>query len=135
MTKLTRLTFLFTLINLGLFGWLVAQSGRVAAQDTVPVLRGRALEIVDEQGRVRASITRYPSSGATFDDVVILRLHDRAGRPTVKLATHETSSGATGAGLGLLGDSDSTQAFIGADGPGAKVELKNADGRRHQLQP
>ena len=70
MTKLGRLTFLFSLVNLGLFGWLVAQTGRVSAQDTVPVLRGRGLEIVDDQGRVRASITRYGKSDAgTYNDV------------------------------------------------------------------
>ena len=131
-----RLPLLLTLINLGLFVWLVAQAGRVTAQDGVtPVLRGRALEIVDEQGRVRASITRYPQPGGTFNDVVIFRLHDRTGRPLVKLDTHETTGGVQGAGLGLLGDADTTQAYIGTEGLGAKVELKNGDGRRQQLQP
>jgi hypothetical protein len=31
----------------------------------LPVLRGRALEIVDDQGRVRASITVMPPSGSS----------------------------------------------------------------------
>jgi hypothetical protein len=42
----------------------------------------------------------------------------------VKLDTHETANGLKGSGVGLLGDSDSMQAFIGTDGPSAKVDLK-----------
>jgi hypothetical protein len=138
MTKLARLTFVFTVVNLGLFVWLVAQTGRASAQDAAPVLRGRGLEIVDDQGRVRASITRYgKDSGrsSAYDDMVIFRLHDRAGKPMIKLDTHETVNGLKGSGLGLLGASDETQAYIGTDGLNAKVDLKSGDGRRQQLQP
>ena len=135
MTKLGRLTFLLSLVNLGLFVWLVGQTGRVAAQDA-NVLRGRGLEIVDDQGRVRASITRYgKSDGGTYNDIVIFRLHDEAGKPMIKLDTHVTTNGLKGSGLGLLGASDETQAYIGTNGPNAKVDLKNGDGRRQQLQP
>ena len=136
MTKLARLTFVFTVVNLGLFVWLVAQTGRVAAQDTASVLRGRGLEIVDDVGRVRASITRYgKSDGGTYDDIVVFRLHDQAGKPMIKLDTHVSATGLKGSGLGLLGASDETQAYIGTNGPNAKVDLKNGDGRRQQLQP
>jgi hypothetical protein len=136
MSKLTRLTLLMTTVNLGLFVWLVAQTGRVAAQD-VPILRGRGLEVLDDQGRVRASITTYGKGqdGGTYDDVVVFRLHDRAGKPMIKLDTHETVNGVKGSGLGLLGATDETQAFLGTSGPNAKVDLKNRDGRRRQLEP
>ena len=136
MTKLARLTFVFTLVNLGLFVWLVAQTNRVAAQD-VPVLRGRGLEVLDDQGRVRASITTYGkgNGGGTYEDIVVFRLHDRAGKPMIKLDTHTTVNGLKGSGLGLLGASDETQAYIGTNGPTAKVDVKNGDGRRQQLHP
>ena len=136
MTKLARLTFLFSLVNLGLFVWLVAQTGRVSAQDVPAVLRGRGLEIVDDQGRIRASITRYgKSDGGTYNDIVVFRLHDEAGKPMIKLDTHVSTSGLKGSGLGLLGASDEVQAYIGTNGRTAKVDLKNGDGRRQQLQP
>ena len=139
MSRLARLTFVFTVVNLGLFVWLIAQTGRVSAQDTPPVLRGRGLEILDDEGRVRASITRYGTSSNgsrdAYADIVVFRLHDRAGKPMIKLDTHVTVNGLKGSGLGLLGESDETQAYIGTNGPNAKVGLKNGDGRSQQLQP
>ena len=94
MTKLARLTLLFSLVDMGLFVWLVAQTGRVSAQDVPAVLRGRGLEIVDDQGRIRASITRYgKSDGGTYNDIVVFRLHDEAGKPMIKLDTHVSTSG------------------------------------------
>ena len=137
MTKLARLTFVFTLVNLGLFVWLLAQTNRVAAQDVAPMLRGRGLEVLDDQGRVRASITTYGKGdgGGTYEDIVVFRLHDRVGKPMVKLDTHTNVNGLKGSGLGLLGASDETQAYIGTNGPNAKVDLKNGDGRRQQVQP
>ena len=137
MTKLARLTLVLSLVNLGLFVCLIAQTNRGAAQDVVPVLRGRGLEVLDDQGRVRASITTYGkgNDGGTYDDIVVFRLHDRVGKPMIKLDTHTTANGLKGSGLGLLGASDETQAYIGTNGPNAKVDLKNGDGRRQQVQP
>ena len=52
-------------LNLALLSLGVAQQIRPAlAQGEPPVLRGRALEIVDGQGRVRASISVLPPTGA-----------------------------------------------------------------------
>jgi hypothetical protein len=114
---------------------LLAQFQPVAAQDVAPVLRGRALEIVDDQGRVRASITRYADDGG-YPEVVVFRLHDRNGKPTIKLDTHEAGHNiAKGSGLGLLGDTDDTQAFIGTSGAVSKVRLKNSDGKLQQMTP
>lgn len=97
------------------------------------MLRGRALEIVDEQGHLRASIT-VPNGSGTYN--VIFRLHDRSGKPIVKLDTHEAAAGIPkGSGLGILGDSDDTQAFIGTEGSISKVELKNRDGQRELIEP
>jgi hypothetical protein len=35
----------------------------------------------------------------------------------------------------LLGNSDDTQAFIGTEGPVAKMGLKNGDGKRQGMEP
>jgi hypothetical protein len=127
--NLARLSSVLTVLNLVLLAYLVAQETQVAAQDIPSVLRGRALEIVDGQGRVRASITAY-------SDIVVFRLHDLQGKPMVKLDTHEAEfQGTKGSGLGLLGETDDTQAYIGTQGATTKVELKNRNGERQQLQP
>jgi hypothetical protein len=97
------------------------------------VLRGHALEIVDERGRVRASIQVQPSGtvdGKPYPETVILRLIDPNGRPFVKLAGSER-----GAGLGLLGESDTTHLLLKAEGPSTSVKLTNKDGKERLLEP
>jgi hypothetical protein len=71
-----------------------------AASDVAPVLRGRHLEIVDDRGRVRASITVHrPDPGAAMvdgkpaTDSVVLRLINPDGGPGVKLASSENAVG------------------------------------------
>jgi len=61
--RLERLLIFLTLTNMALLMLSLAQfRTTVAAQDGASVLRGRALQIVDGQGRVRASITVLPAS-------------------------------------------------------------------------
>src|ERR1051326_1273017 len=76
--------------NLALLIVLLGQAGPVRARSPA-VLRGRALEIVDDQGKVRASIQVYPASktskGETYPETTLLRLIDPNGRPSVKLST------------------------------------------------
>ena len=130
-----KLSVVVIVLNLLLLVALLANRQPASAQDIAPVLRGRALQIVDEQGRVRASIGISTNDGA-YPENVVFRLHDRAGKPTVKLETHEGGvSYPKGSGLGLLGDSDDTQAFIGTEGPTSKVDLKNRGGQRQQIRP
>src|SRR5207302_10410860 len=54
--KSQRLAIGLTVINLLLLIFLLAQIRRTRASEVAPVLRGRGLEIVDAQGRVRAAI-------------------------------------------------------------------------------
>ncbi len=72
----------------------------VGAQGIAPVLRGHALEIVDDQGRVRASISVFPADpkvkmpeGTTgYPKTVLFRLITSQGRPNVKIAATEVGS-------------------------------------------
>ena len=107
--KMQRLLAALTVVNLALLVFLLAQL-RTAAAETAPVLRGRALEIVDERGRVRAGIQVLPpvkTDGKASGETVILRLIDPNGRPPVKLtaSTH-------GAALLLMGETDDTYARL-----------------------
>ena len=78
--KIQRFLIALTILNLVLLLRLLFQPLPTMAQSVAPVLRGRALEIVDEQGRVGASITVLPASiepKEPFPDTVILRLSTR----------------------------------------------------------
>jgi hypothetical protein len=121
-----------TVVNLGLAGY---QS--VPHRTTSPeMIRGRGLEIVDERGKVRASITLMPEDpkvlwkGKPYPETVLLRLITADGRPNVKLG-----AGKNGSGLLIAGESDPTYVQVLAEGGETTVRLKNKDGRERVIRP
>ncbi|MGH9837173.1 MAG: hypothetical protein ACREEM_00135 [Blastocatellia bacterium] len=134
--KIQRFAIALTLINLALLTFLVIQNRPAEAQEVAPVIRGRALEIVDLQGRVRASLLVQPADqaakmpdGKPYPDTVILRLIDPNGRPGVKLGTSVQSSG-----LALVG-SDSTYIVMKAEEKDSSLKLTNKGGREQVIKP
>ena len=135
--KIQRLSIVLTVINLLLLAFSLAQFHPTEAQGVAPVLRGRALEIVDKEGRIRASINVHPAGpsvpvpdGKIYPETVILRLIDPNGRPSVKLGASEQ-----GSGLGLGGDSDLTYVVLKAEGASSSLKLTNKDGREQLVKP
>src|SRR5580765_2084653 len=123
-----------TAVNLGLVGY---QSIHAPSPASSPdVIRGRALEIVDDRGKVRASITLHPEDpkviwkGKPYPETVLLRLITADGRPNVKLG-----AGKNGAGLLIGGESDPTYVQVLAEGKETTLRLKNKDGRERVIQP
>jgi len=106
------------------FGWAHA------AEDT-PVLRGRGLQIVDEQGRVRASISVLPQSGDQAE-TVLLRLITERGRPTVKIGASEPASGMSVAGP--TGTSD-TYVVLEAREKTTSIRLRDEAGNERVVRP
>jgi hypothetical protein len=131
--RLHKLLIALTAANLVLLAWLLSQLGPAQAQAAAPVVRAQALEIVDQQGRLRASLNIQPASthqGEHYPETVLLRLIDPNGKPIVKLG------GAVGsAGLGLNDGSDTTYALIEAKGADAYVRLTTTDGRKQIIKP
>jgi hypothetical protein len=135
-----RLGAILTTVNLGLLMFVLVVLAHirptVAAQDVAPVLRGRALEIVDEQGRVRASLNVYPASiqknGESYPETVLLRLITERGRPSVKISASEQSSG-----LALVGPTGTKETYVqlGAKDTVSSLRLKNEDGRELLFKP
>jgi hypothetical protein len=121
-----------------LLAFSIAQSGLVQAQGAAPVLRGRALEIVDDRGRVRASITvmpgdpgfRMPDGTTGYPETVLLRLINSQGRPNIKIAATER-----GAAQLIGGESDPTFVQILAEGPSTSLRLSNKDGQVQVVKP
>ncbi len=129
--KLQRLLVALTVINLGLLLFLMAQSRRASAQDIAPVLRGRALEIVDAQGRTRATLNIQPA-GNGHSEIVLFRLINERQRPAVKISTSEEGSGLMLAGGAATHD---TYAVIDASGTANQLKLRNEDGREQVIKP
>jgi hypothetical protein len=134
-----RLLFGLTLLNAVLLALSLFQSGVAAmAQGTAPILRGSGLEIVDDAGRVRASITILPADphvkmpdGTTgTTETVLLRLINSQGRPNIKIAAHERGAGAL-----VAGNTDPAWVQILAEDGSAMVRLTNQDGRVQVLKP
>ena len=135
--RIQPVVFVLTLFNVALATLSVAQVRTAAAvDDVVPVLRARALQIVDDQGRVRASIAVYPAStqasGHDAAETVLLRLITERGRPSVKIGASEQ-----GAGLALVGPTGTKETYIqmGANGTVSSLTLKNEDGRERVVKP
>jgi hypothetical protein len=132
------LLVVLTVVNLALLTFSLARTDATGAQGAAPVLRGRALEIVDDHGRVRASITVFPANpqakmpdGTTgYPETVLLRLISSAGRPNVKIAAKER-----GAAVSFGGESDPTNVQILAEGESTSPTLRDGDGREQLVKP
>src|SRR5438105_4289959 len=124
-----RFLIALTVVNVASLTISLARAG---AEGVAPVLRGRALEIVDDRGRVRASITVFPADPAVkmpdgttgYPETVLLRLINSKGGPNVKLAASED-----GAGLVLGGESNPTHVQVLARGATTSLKLSNRDGQ------
>ena len=131
-----RFGIVLAVVNLSLLALLISQVNRPAIASEA-MLRGRGLEIVDEKGRVRASISVMPeeksANGSTVPETVLLRLITDRGRPAVKISTSE----AGGSGMSLAGPTGTHQTYvsIGAKDTATTLKLKNEDGKERVLVP
>ena len=130
-----HLAMLITALNSGMLLYALAQGPAATAGEVAPVLRGRALELVDERGRVRAEIKVLPADPALkmpdgttgYPETVQLRLIDSKGGPNVKLVATED-----GSGLVLGGESSYVQILARGGSPFLKIVSK--DGREETIQ-
>jgi hypothetical protein len=137
MMKTQKLLFALTVANAALLMFsLTHPFGHAAAQDVAPVLRGRALEIVDDHGRIRAEIKvlpaqpklKMPDGTAGYPEAVQLRLFSSQNSHHIKLVTTED-----GAGLVLGGEKGYTQLLSRSTDPFIKIVTK--DGREQTIRP
>jgi hypothetical protein len=136
--KTPRLLVVLTVVN---FGMLVHQAVRLPAaqaEGAPAILRGSGIEIVDDQGRLRAQLkvepagTHVDSAGTkiAYPETVIFRLITADGKPRVKLTTSDP-----GSGLMLLGSSDTTRALLKADGATTTLILRNDEAKQRSISP
>jgi len=131
----TRTLTALTVINSVLLAVLLIQQFRPAFAESQPqILRGRGLQIVDGQGRVRASISvlEPEKSAGTDSETVLLRLITERGRPTVKIGASEPSSGVMVAGPT---NTRTTFAILNAGASTSSLKLSNEDGQQQLVSP
>ena len=141
--KNQRIFTVLTLVNFVVLIFLVLNQIRpVEASSPTAVLRGSGLEIVDAQGKVRASIQIVPAGPARradgslvkdekiYPEAVLFRLIRPDGRPSVKIETSEQGSGLT-----LSGGIDPTYIVLSAAGGDPSLALTNKDGRQQLIKP
>jgi hypothetical protein len=136
--KTQRLTISLTVLNLVILMFVLLRTNSAATSEVVPVLRGRALEIVDDQGRVRAMIRVFPPSPTAkmpdgtvgYPETVLLRLIDSKGAPNVKIAATED-----GSAVSFAGESNPTHVQLLARGTSTSLKLVNKDGREQLIKP
>jgi hypothetical protein len=136
--KTQRLLITLTAVNLGLLAYQLVQPRLASAStgDVPAVLRGRALEIVDARGKVRASLTVIPEDpkviwkGKPYPETVLLRLISPEGRPNVKLGASQM-----GAGLVIGGEANPTYVQVLAEGGESMVKLINKNGTERLIKP
>jgi hypothetical protein len=134
--KLQWSALALTLVNLALLAFSVSAMRPAAAQGKAPVLRGSGLEIVDDQGRVRASISVMPAgtsaAGARYPETVLFRLITERARPSVKIGASEEE-----AGMSLAGPTGTKDTYIilAAKGTSSSVKIRDESGREQVWKP
>jgi len=136
--KAQRTLVALTVVNLGLLLVSLAREVRPAvAQQQVPaILRGRGLEIVDDQGRVRAAIKVMPATATANGDpgveTVLFRLITEQGRPSVKIGASEQV-----AGLSFSGPTGTRETYVVLQSRGREsiLKIRNEDGKEQIVKP
>src|SRR5467141_4521018 len=136
--KIQRFAIGLTALNLLIRMSVLFRANSAATPELPPGLRVRGLELVDDQGRVRAMLKVFPADpkvkmpdGTTgYPETVLLRLIDSKGAPNVKIAATED-----GSAMSLVGESNPTHVQILARGTNTFLKLVNKDGRQQVIKP
>src|SRR5207249_2090890 len=126
-----------SVINLVLLAAVLVQFRGIRRTTDGTILRGKGLQIVDDQGRVRASISVLPENekyrtedGKPWPETVLLRLINEKGGPAVKL-----SATARGSGLLLGGGADPTYIQLKSEMGETRIKMINGDGKETVVKP
>jgi hypothetical protein len=136
--KTQRVAIGLTMLNLVTLMFVLLRANSAPSPEVAPVLRGRALEIVDDHGRVRAMIKVFPDNPTVkmpdgtmgYPETVLLRLIDSKGAPNVKIAATED-----GSAVSLGGESNPMHVQVLARGTSTSLKLVNQDGREQLIKP
>lgn len=117
--KHTRIAIVFSAFNLLLLVFLLTQAPSTAQQSVTPVLRARAIELVDEAGKVRAQLNVEQGGDVVF------RLRDSTGTIRAKFGANEK-----GSGISLMDERTEATVQIRANQDGGNITLIDRAGKQ-----
>ncbi|MBV9963657.1 MAG: hypothetical protein JO072_15555 [Parafilimonas sp.] len=133
--KTPYFALVITIINLIIMTIVLTKVNPAMAQqtqNTLQVLRGKGLEVIDSMGRIRASISFHSAitqNGKFYPEGVLFRLIDAKGQPSVKIDVTENGSG--------ISLSNEAKGFvqIASQENGGFLKIKSAGGAEKTFQP
>ena len=117
--KFQRVAIVFSVLNLLLLLFLLAQVPSTAQQSVTPVVRTQAIELVDGNGKIRAQLDVEKTGEVVF------RLRDAKGTIRTKFGANED-----GSGLSLMDDRTEATVQIRANQSGASLILIDREGNK-----
>ena len=121
--KTHRFMIALTVINLVILIVALVQTRSTAVETVSSVLRARAIELVDERGKVRAQLN------VESNEEVVFRMRDAKGTIRVKLGANED-----GSGLVLMDDRTEPTVQIRANRAGPSVKLIDKNGQERVIR-
>ena len=121
--KFQRVAIAFCIFNLLFLVFLAVERSSSAQQAVAPVLRARLIELVDENGKVRAQL-KIENDGET-----VFRIRDQQGVIRTKL-----SGGDTGSGLSFMDERPKATVQIRANQNGGTVSLFTRAGQENVVK-
>lgn len=121
--KYQRVAIFFSVFNLLLLLFVLAHVPSDAQQSVTPVVRTKAFELVDENGKIRAQINIEKTGEVVF------RLRDAKGTIRSKFSADET-----GSGLSMMDDRTEATVQIRAIQSGASMILIDRDGNKKEVK-
>lgn len=121
--KLQRFAAAVSIVNVLALAYMFAEVRSSAQPGVSPIVRTRAFELVDANGKVRAQFNTEESGEVVF------RLRGPDGTIRTKFA-----AGSNGSGLVMMDERTEATVQIRADKDGGGVMLFTRDGRRNLLK-
>ncbi|MGB7207947.1 MAG: hypothetical protein WBD27_04740 [Pyrinomonadaceae bacterium] len=121
--RFQRVAIVLSVFNILLLFFLLTEVRSTAQPEVSPVLRTRAIELVDENGKIRAQLDVEKTGEVVF------RLRDAKGTIRAKFG-----AGEGGSGLSMMDDRTEATVQIRANKDGGGITLFSRDGRQKLLK-
>jgi len=121
--KSQRIVIIFSVFNLLFLIFLLNQTRSTAQRDVVPMVRTRAFELVDENGKPRAQINVEKTGEVVF------RLRDAKG-----IIRSKFGAGESGSGLSMMDDRTEATVQIHSNQAGGNMILIDREGRERTIK-
>ena len=121
--KFERVAVVFSIVNILIFAFLIIETRTSAEPKIEPLVQARAIQLVDDNGKVRAQLDVEKTGEVVF------RLRDKDGTIRAKFG-----AGSDGSGISLMDDRTEATVQIRANKDGGGVTLFNREGRKNLLK-